>query len=291
MQSVPVGLRADFEVCARLTASHYENFSVVSLFVPRELRPHFCSIYAFCRGVDDLGDELKGDRLAALDAYEEELRRAYGGTPQTPVFRALQHTIEACGLPMDPFLRLIEANRRDQRQATYETWDDLRDYCRYSADPVGRLVLGVFGCCDEERAALSDYTCTALQVANHLQDIHRDLKNGRIYVPKADLESFGASLEDIRQARMTDGVRACIKFEVERTAEWFTQGARLERLVPQRLGLQLRLYRLGGEAVLEALRRQDYDPFVRRPVVTSGQKLRIAMRAFMGFAQRGVAPG
>ncbi|TDY51377.1 squalene synthase HpnC [Alicyclobacillus sacchari] len=291
MQSVPVGLRADFEMCARLTASHYENFSVVSLFVPRGLRPHFCSIYAFCRGVDDLGDELEGDRLAALDAYEEELRRAYGGTPQTPVFRALQHTIEVCGLPIEPFLRLIEANRRDQRQATYETWDDLRDYCRYSADPVGRLVLGVFGCCDEERATLSDYTCTALQVANHLQDIHRDLQNGRIYLPKADLESFGASLEDIRAARMTDGVRACIKYEVERTADWFRQGARLEALVPRRLAMQLRLYRLGGEAVLAALHRQNYDPFVRRPVITSGQKLHIAMRTLIGVGQRGVAPG
>lgn len=287
MAAIPERLSADFEVCRTLTLSHYENFSVVSQFVPREIRPHFCSIYAFCRGVDDLGDELEGDRLAALDAFEEELRRCYGGVPQTSAFRALQWTIQQFQLPDEPFLRLIEVNRRDQTQKTYATWDDLRDYCRYSADPVGRLVLGLFGYHDEERIALSDYTCTALQIANHLQDIHRDAQVGRIYIPEEDLHRFGASFDDIWNARMTEGLRACLQFEVDRTAEWFVKGAKLERMVPRRFAMQLRLYRLGGQAILRALRIQNYDPFVRRPVVSNGQKLWIAVRTLLGAANQG----
>ncbi|WP_067847062.1 squalene synthase HpnC [Alicyclobacillus mali (ex Roth et al. 2021)] len=284
MGSVPVELRGDFEVCRRLTRSHYENFSVVSLFVPRHLRPHFYSVYAFCRGVDDLGDEYAGDRMAALDAYEEELRRAFAGEATTPAFRALQFTIDTCNLPMEPFLRLIEANRRDQRKHTYETWEDLRDYCRYSADPVGRLVLGIFGCLDDERARLSDATCTALQVANHMQDIDRDLALDRIYVPRADLEQFGATLDDIRARRATDGVRRCIALEVDRAQALFDEGRRLESLVPPRLARQLKLYRLGGEAILAAIRRQDHNPFAGRPVVSGRQKLRIALSVLAGGA-------
>ncbi|WP_067620276.1 squalene synthase HpnC [Alicyclobacillus acidiphilus] len=287
MREIPERLKPDFEVCKRLTMSHYENFSVVSGFVPRAIRPHFCSIYAFCRGVDDLGDELDGDRLAALDAFEQELRRCYDGQPETPAFRALQFTISQFELPDEPFLRLIQVNRRDQTQKTYATWEDLRDYCRYSADPVGRLVLGLFGYRDEERYALSDYTCTALQIANHLQDIHRDAKAGRIYVPEADLLRFGSSLDDIWNGRMTDGLRACIQFEVDRTAQWFAKGAKLEHMVPRRLSMQLRLYRLGGQAILDALRAQNYDPFIRRPVVSNRQKLWIAFRTLIGAANQG----
>lgn len=281
MKDIPSSLVADYEACQTLTFSHYENFSVLSLFVPSHLRPHFCSIYAYCRTVDDLGDEAQGDRLRALDAFENAFHACVQGNADEAMFRALHFTIERFHLPSEPFLRLIEANRRDQRQSTYRTFDDLRDYCRYSADPVGHLVLGLFGCLDEERAALSDYTCTALQVANHLQDIDRDLQNGRIYLPEEDLLAHGSSLEDVRSRRFTDALGACVKYEVDRTAAWFERGKALEKRVPRRFGMQLRLYRLGGEAILDAIRRQNYNPFAGRPTVSSRSKMKIAFSTLL----------
>jgi squalene synthase HpnC len=265
--------------CAEVVRGRYENFSVVSVFIPKSLRPHFCAIYAFCRGVDDLGDEYAGDRLAALDEWERQLRACYGGAPSHFVFQALQATIRHFQLPDEPFLQLIEANRLDQRKHQYATWDELLAYCHLSANPVGRLVLALFGFRDEERQRLSDQICTGLQVANHLQDLGRDVKRGRLYLPEADLVRFGASPSEVKAQRATDGVRACIRYEAERARRMFADGARLEDLVPYRLRLQLRLYRYGGEAILNALSAQDYDPFDRRPVVSTSAKLGIAVRA------------
>lgn len=278
---IPANLESDFALCRRITSSHDENFSVVSRFVPRHIRPHFCSIYAFCRTVDDIGDELDGDRLSALQAFEAELERCYGGQPKTPMFRALMYTIETFGIDQEPFHRLIEANRRDQVVKAYATWAELEDYCRYSADPVGRLVLALFGYQDDRRRELSDDTCTALQVANHLQDMHRDMLNGRIYLPEEDMKRFGTSSYDVTMACITEPLRACIRYEVDRTDALFRQGAELERMVPRRLAMQLRLYRLGGQAVLDALRRQNYDPFISRPIVRSRTKLWIACQTLM----------
>lgn len=194
------------------------------MFIPRALRPHFAAIYAYCRGVDDIGDEFEGDRLKALDEWAHQLTLCYTGTPETPEFRALQHTIRQFDLPRQPFDDLIEANRRDQHQSTYDTWEDLLDYCRYSANPVGRMVLGLFGYQDEYRQTLSDCTCTALQIANHLQDISRDVVRGRYYVPIEDLERFGSSLAEYRTGVITEAIRACIRHEVERTWELFRRG-------------------------------------------------------------------
>lgn len=283
--SIPVEVQSDFTACEALASQHYENFSVISMFIPRDRRPHFASIYAFCRGVDDLGDEYDGDRLAALDDWEVELRRCFDGKPRTSTFRALQVTIQMYQLPIDPFLRLIEANRRDQTRLTYETFDDLRDYCRYSADPVGQLVLALFGYQDELRISLSDCTCTALQIANHLQDISRDVPNGRFYIPIVDLERFGASQDDVKALRFTDEVRRCIEFEADRARILFQQGAQLESMVPRRLSLQLRLYRLGGQAILEALQQQNYDALSHRPTVSRGQKWSIAWQTLFGFGR------
>ncbi|MBX5436626.1 MAG: squalene synthase HpnC [Alicyclobacillaceae bacterium] len=274
--------------CAQV-AGHYENFSVVSRFVPRDLRPHFCALYAYCRGVDDVGDEWDGDRLQALDEWERQLRLCYTGEPEELVFLALQDTIRRFDLPIEPFLRLIEANRRDQRVNRYATWEDLRDYCRCSADPVGRLVLALFGYQDEERQRLSDDICTALQLANFLQDVGRDLEMGRVYLPESDLARFGTSIEELqhdhRRGRMNPRLRRCIEFECERAEALFRSGSRLEGMVPLRLSLQLRLYRLGGEAVLRALRRQQFDPFVRRPTVGPAAKAWLACRALLATAE------
>lgn len=285
MDKIPGNLEQDFQRCSTIANEHYENFSVVSTFIPKPLRPHFCSIYAFCRGVDDIGDELAGDRIAALDSFEAELERCYVGEPTSSMFRALKYTIEMFHIDKEPFMRLIQANRRDQLQTSYQTWDELQDYCGYSANPVGRMVLALFGYQDDVRMSLSDDTCTALQLANHLQDMHRDMLNGRIYIPEMDLVEFGASVADIKAARMSEPLRACLRFEVERTEQLFSQGARLEGMVPRRLSMQLRLYRLGGQAILDALRKQNYDPFRHRPVVSARQKLWIACQTLMVGSQ------
>jgi squalene synthase HpnC len=282
---IPAQREQDFAYCERVTRDHYENFSVVTRLVPAALRPHICAIYAFCRGVDDLGDEYAGDRLAALDAWEEQLAQAYDGEPSHPVFRALRESIRNFGLCREDFLALIEANRMDQLPSRYRTFADLREYCRHSADPVGRLVLSLFGCRDEVRTALSDDTCTALQIANFLQDLDRDVMNGRFYIPEEDLERFGCSRADLERRSISEPLRACIRHEVDRTARLFASGARLETLVPFRLGLQLRLYRLGGEAILAALRKQRYDPFLRRPTVEAGRKAWIALQACAAAAR------
>ncbi|HET9477317.1 MAG TPA: squalene/phytoene synthase family protein, partial [Dehalococcoidia bacterium] len=171
-------LRDSYAFCRRLARGRNENFTVASWLLPRALRRHMYAIYAYCRGVDDLGDEAEGDRPALLDEWERELQACYDGNPSDPRFIALQRTIQRFGIPPDPFQRLIEANRRDQVVQRYATFDALREYCSYSANPVGELVLHVFGYQDERRRRLSGATCTALQLANFWQDTWRDFRKG-----------------------------------------------------------------------------------------------------------------
>ncbi len=189
-----------------------ENFPVASLLFPRPLRPHLRAVYGFARLVDLLGDELEGDRPAALDELESELDACYTGEPSWEVMRELQPTIRACTLPREPFLRLIEANRMDQRVFEYETWGDLKHYCVHSADPVGRLVLGVIGRSEPELVGLSDHVCTGLQLVNFLQDVPRDLELGRVYLPAEDRRRFGVT----ELAGPNEPLRALLAFESER---------------------------------------------------------------------------
>lgn len=281
MQAMAGGAAEDFLVCRRYLR-HYENFHVVSWLVPKDLRPHFWALYAFCRGVDDLGDEHRGDRLKALDAFERELFAAARGEAQEPVFRALGVTIRRFGLPLEEFRKLIDANRIDQRQTTYRTFAELRDYCRHSADPVGRLVLSLFGIRDAHRWQRSDDICTGLQLANFWQDVERDLAMGRVYVPEEDMVRFGVSREDFSGRRRSSRVCQLMEFECGRAQVLFDRGRELERRVPRRLGLQLKLYRLGGQAVLDAIRRQGYDPFAGRPTLSRLRKARIAVAVLLG---------
>ena len=258
--------------CRRIALGHYENFPVVSWLLPRELRPHIFAVYAYCRGVDDLGDEAEGDRLALLDEWETELRRCYNGSPSDARFVALADTIRRFDIPPEPFLRLIEANRRDQRTNRYQTFDELLDYCSYSANPVGRLVLYVFGYRDEERARLADNTCTALQMANFWQDVRRDLRMGRVYIPLEDMARFGYSEADLAARKVTPEFRRLMRFEVERTREYFARGLPLIDRVAGRLRLDLRMFTLGGLAVLDQIGRQRYDVLTRRPMVSGVRK-------------------
>ena len=266
-----------FDWCRRYARRHDENFTVVSWFLPKELRPHFFSLYAFCRWTDDLGDEAEGDRLQLLDEWERDLRACYDGRRSQPLFVALGRTIEQFDIPADPFLRLIEANRMDQRITRFATYDDLLHYCDHSATPVGRMVLYVLGYRDERRQRLSDATCIGLQLANFWQDVSVDLTKGRVYVPLADMQLFGYTEAALRSGVVDDSFRALIRFEVNRARALFAQGRELESLVDRRARTDLRLFRLGGEAVLDAIERADYDVLSRRPRVGKPKKLWMAL--------------
>ena len=263
--------------CAQLARAHYENFTVGSWLLPRSKRKHVYAIYAYCRFVDDLGDEHAGDRLSALDAWEHDLHRCYEATPQHPYLIALQETIRAFDIPREPFLKLIEANRMDQVNTRYATYTDIEHYCRHSADPVGHLVLYVFGYRDEERQRLSDYTCTALQLANFWQDVARDYAMGRIYIPQEDMESFGYSEGQLAQGLSTEGFRDLMAFEVDRARELFHRGLKLVDTLRGRAKLDVALFSMGGMKVLDAIERQGYDVLSQRPELSKATKLRLML--------------
>lgn len=267
-----------YEHCRRIALGHYENFPVVSWLLPRDLRPHIFALYAYCRGVDDLGDESEGDRLALLDEWDAELRRAFDGKPSDSRFIALSDTIRRFDLPSEPFERLIEANRRDQRITRYQTFDELLDYCTYSANPVGSLVLRIFGYRDDALDRLADATCTALQLANFWQDVARDYMAGRIYIPQEDMARFDVHEDDIASSRVTHEVRRLIRFEVRRSREYFARGLPLIDHVDGRLRLDLRMFNLGGLAVLDAIEHHRYDVLSSRPRISSATKAWLAVR-------------
>jgi len=270
-----------FAYCRQVALGHYENFTVASWLLPRALRRHMYAIYAYCRGVDDLGDEAEGDRLALLDQWEAELRRCYEGVPQDLRFVALRETVRAFDIPPEPFLRLIEANRRDQRVSRYRTFVELSDYCTYSANPVGHLVLYLFGYRDSERQRLADATCTALQLTNFWQDVAVDLEKERIYIPLEEMERFGYSEEELLARRYTDSFRRLMAFQVGRARELFRQGLGLAPLVHGRLRLDVRLFSLGGLAVLDAVERVGYDVLHRRPKLSKAQKAGLMLRGLL----------
>jgi len=226
-----------------------ENFSVASLVLGRAARDHLLAIYGFARLVDQLGDEVEGDRLAHLDWLEAELDRAYDGRPEHPLMRRLAPTLRAFDLPREPFLRLIEANRRDQEQTRYRTFDELLEYCDLSANPVGELVLHVFGAATSARIALSNEVCTALQLVEHWQDVAEDYGRGRVYVPADDLERFGVSAGEFAG----DGFRRLISFEIARARTLLDRGAPLVGTLRGRARLAIAGYVGGGRAALDAL--------------------------------------
>ena len=238
-----------------------ENFPVASLLAPAWARPHLRAIYGFARLVDTLGDEAPGDRLALLDELEREL----DGPPETDVMRRLHTTIEARSLPLEPFRRLIEANRIDQRKARYETWDEVREYCTYSADPVGRLVLGVYGRLDDPAlVGMSDSVCTGLQLVNFLQDPPRDLALGRVYLPQEDLRRFAVAEAELAGPG-SERFRSLARFEAKRARSLLERGFPLASALGGRPGRSVALFARGGLAALQALERADYDVFTHRP--------------------------
>jgi squalene synthase HpnC len=272
------------EYCARLARTHYENFSVATWFLPRRLRQHFCNVYAYCRISDDLGDEV-GDAaasLALLDQWQAELDACYEGTPRHPVFVALAETVRQFDIPKHEFSDLLIAFRQDQTVTRFETFEDVLAYCHYSANPVGHLVLYLCGYRDGERQQLSDYTCTALQLANFWQDITRDYAKGRIYLPLEDLRAFNVKEDDILCSRNTPAFRAMMEFEVGRAREWFRRGLPLVEKVDGELAIDIELFSRGGLEILRAIERQNYAVLSNRPAISKQRKLALVARAALG---------
>jgi squalene synthase HpnC len=272
------------EYCRRLARSHYENFSVATWFLPERLRQHFFNVYAYCRIADDLGDEV-GDpeaSLQLLDEWQAELNACYAGSPRHPVFVALARTVRQFDVPRQPFADLLQAFRQDQTITRYETFEDLVGYCHYSANPVGHLVLYLCGYRDAERQSLSDYTCTALQLANFWQDVSVDYCKGRIYLPLEDLRRHQVSELDICATRNTRAFCEMMRFQVERARDWFRQGRPLARQVDRDLAVDLELFSRGGQEILNAIERRGYAVLGRRPAISKVRKLALVARAALG---------
>jgi squalene synthase HpnC len=267
--------------CRRLAQSHYENFHVASWFLPKRLRPHFHSLYAYCRISDDLGDEVgdPGQALALLELWGRELDACYEGRARHPVFVALGETIRQCHVPKEPFADLLVAFRQDQTVTRYPSMREVMGYCRYSANPVGRLVLHVCGEAGEERFRLSDATCSALQLANFWQDVRRDHAKGRIYLPQDDMRRFGVSEETIARGEATPQFRALLRHEIEGTRALFAEGRALIGKVRRDLAIDLDLFSRGGEEILRAIERQGHDVLSRRPALSRTTKMKLLLRA------------
>src|SRR5579864_2558070 len=266
-----------------LATHHYENFNVVSWLLPKDLHQHFYNLYAYCRWADDLGDEIPDTprALELLDWWEQELNDCYAGRPSHPVFIALRETVIAKNIPKQPFADLLRAFRQDQVVKRYPTWDAVLNYCVYSANPVGRLVLYLCGYRDDQRQRLSDATCTALQLANFWQDVSRDLEKGRIYIPLDIAAAHGVNESDIVTRRFDDRYVALMKDLIARTRVLFAEGMPLAKMVDSRLSVDLEMFSRGGLAVLQAIEASGYDTLHHRPALGKGKQARLLGRALV----------
>ncbi len=268
-------------LCKRLALSHYENFTVVSRLVPRQMRQPLYNLYAFCRTVDDIGDEAPGDRLLLLDRFERELAAAYDGMPHHPVLVALKGTIKRFDMPREPFERLITANRIDQEKKRYQTFTELVHYCEHSATPVGRLFLILFGYNNEELFALSDSTCIALQLTNFWQDVKRDYEQGRIYLPLDEMRDYGVSEDALSAARASDRLKELMRYQVKRARGYFRDGLPLIDRVRGSLRVDLALFSRGGLAILDKIERLNYDTLQSRPTLAKREKAKIFLSSLV----------
>ncbi|MBZ5724132.1 MAG: squalene synthase HpnC [Acidobacteriia bacterium] len=262
-----------------LATHHYENFHVVSFLLPKRLHQDFYNVYAYCRWADDLGDETGdcAESLRLLAWWREELDAMYQGRATHPVYVALADTVKKYGIPSQPFADLIAAFVADQTVTRYRDWDELFGYCRYSANPVGRLVLYLCGYADAERQRLSDATCTALQLANFWQDVTVDLRQDRIYLPLAVMERHGYTADELLARRFRPAFREAMREAVEKARGLFLEGLPLARMVDRRLALDIDLFSRGGLRVLEKIERQGYDVLAARPAVSRVERVRLLL--------------
>jgi squalene synthase HpnC len=262
-----------------LATHHYENFHVVSWLLPKRLHQDFYNVYAYCRWADDLGDEMddRAESLRLLAWWREGLQAMYAGQASHPVFVALRGTAARYAIPQQPFDDLIRAFEQDQTVTRYRDWQQLLDYCRFSANPVGRLVLYLCGYSDAERQGLSDATCTALQLANFWQDVTVDWEKDRVYIPLDVLSRHGSSVEEIAARRATPGFIAAMREIVERTRDLFGAGLPLAGMVDRRLAVDIELFSRGGMRVLDKISAQGYDVLARRPSISKSERVWILL--------------
>lgn len=272
---VPPALGAAEQVLAKAAR---ENFPVALVVLPPTVRRRLEAVYGFARLVDDAGDLAAGDRLALLDWLEADLERAYAGRAEHPLLRRLGEVVAALSLPREPFLRLLEANRRDQEVVRYESWDELAGYCELSANPVGELVLRILGVATPERIRRSDAVCTGLQLAEHWQDVGEDFERGRIYLPREDMERFGVTEGDLRALRPSESLRRLLAFEVERARSLLAEGIPLVASLHGRSRLAIAAYVGGGRAALDAVERCGFDVLRRSPRARRATRLAATMR-------------
>lgn len=289
-QSLPCDVAEAFAYCERLARRHYENFPVGSLLVPKRLRRHVYSVYAFARTADDFADEgyetgelTEAQRLTALDDWERKLEDCYRGVADHPVFVALAETARELRLPIQLFRDLLSAFKQDVVKRRYADFGEVLDYCSRSANPVGRLILLLFGYRDERLHQLSDCICSALQLANFWQDVEVDIRKDRVYLPQDEMARFGVSVDDLRGKRFSERYAALLKFQVERTRELFNRGKPLPNLVNGRLAIELRLTWLGGTRILERIEEMGYDTLNARPKISTADKIALLARALKRF--------
>jgi squalene synthase HpnC len=280
------------QYCRELAESHYENFHVASWLLPKGLRPHFHSIYAYCRISDDLGDEVgsHAQALALLEIWKEQLDACYRGEARHPVFVALRETIRICDIPRDPFADLLTAFRQDQSVTRYASMEDVLAYCRNSANPVGRLVLYACGYRDQERFALSDETCSALQLANFWQDVREDFARERIYLPQDAMTAAGVDEATIANRQATPAFRALMREQIAYTRAMFARGAKLIGMVDRELAVDLDLFTRGGLEILRAIEARQYDVLSARPTISKPRKALLLLHALAGRFVPGVRP-
>jgi squalene synthase HpnC len=273
-----------YRYCLRLARRHPENFFIGSLFLPRPARRHLAAVYAYARIADDIADgELPpSEKLAALDRWERWLDDCLRGVATHPVFVALGRTIREADLPAEPLRALLRAFRYDAAFRPFPTFADVLAYCRNSANPVGRIVLALFGYRDEERGELADRICTALQLTNFWQDLSRDLARGRLYLPLEDLERFGVDRSLLLSGGSPPGLRECLRFQVARTRGLFASGLPLAERVEPRAAREVRMFARGGLRILERIERDGFRTLERRPALTRGDKLRLLAVGLVG---------
>ena len=284
--SNPPDIQEAYAFCEQLTRNHYENFPVGSVLVPKAKRKHIYSIYAFARTADDFADEGYGsettvaDRLRLLDDWERQFDECLEGNFQHPIFTALQQTIRELDLPVELFKDLLSAFRQDVVKARYSDFDEVLDYCRRSANPVGRLILLLFDYRDEKFFQLSDRICTGLQLTNFWQDVSVDLEKDRVYLPLDEIEKFNFSEAELFGKICNDSYRELLKFQVERTQKFFEEGKPLLDFVSGKLRLELKLTWLGGTQILRMIEKNNYDTLSYRPALSRFDKVKLLGRLF-----------
>jgi hydroxysqualene synthase len=283
---IPGELASAYAYCERIARTHYENFPVASHLLPSAMRPHVAAVYAFARSADDFADEESRspeERYRLLEEWRELLWKASestgSGPPYSPLFRALGHTMRMCGLSVSLFEDLLSAFRQDVATHRYATWDDLLDYCRRSANPIGRLVLGIAGYSGPELEYRSDCVCTALQLTNFWQDLAIDWRRGRLYVPAMDLQAADAWERDLDRGVLTPEWGRALHRVAERTRALFDEGRAVCDQVTGRLRYELRVTWLGGMLVLERLVASEFEVFRSRPMLSRRDALRLSWRA------------